>query len=364
MTPTPRSYTYGSVNVNGQGHAAFGFTLVGANDYASAGTDGRLLTDTSGTTQGVQLATVGLAAYNNTFDNGQFRAGGVRRWGDFSNTQIDPDDNMTFWTIQEYTEADGTWATRVVRLLAPPPATPSAVSPSTIPPGQASVLINVTGQQISGSGFYDPGSGYAKRLAASIAGVTINGVTFNGPTSLTLDVSTVGAAAGSRNVTIINPDGQMATGTAILTIGAVGGKSASTTSVASSINPSTTGQLVTFTATVAAAPPASGTPTGSVDFYDGVTLLGSAPLVAGSAAFPTAALTAGIHGITAAYSGDASFYSSVSPVLNQDVQNVGIDAHRHEQPRRRGRLAARHARRLAVRRHDQCSPCPARRRSR
>ena len=322
VTPTPRSYTYGSVNVSGQGHAAFGFTLVGADDYASVGTDGRLLTDSIGTTQGVQLATVGLAAYNNTFDNGQLM-GGVRRWGNFSNTQVDPDDNMTFWTIQECTEADGTWATRVVRLQAPPPATPSSVSPSTIAPGQASVLINVAGQQISGSGFYDPGSGYSNRLDVTIADVVINSITYNGPTSLTLDVSTVGSAAGSRDLTIINPDGQTAVGAGLLTIGAVGGKSASTTSVASSLNPSSPGQLVTFTATVAATPPGSGTPTGSVDFFDGFALLGNVPLVAGSAVFSTAALTAGIHNISAAYSGDASFYSSVAPVLDQQVQNAG-----------------------------------------
>ncbi len=52
----------------------FGFSLIGPNDYAGAGTDGRLLTDPSGTTQGVQLATAGLAAYVNTFDQGQFAA--------------------------------------------------------------------------------------------------------------------------------------------------------------------------------------------------------------------------------------------------------------------------------------------------
>ncbi len=56
-------------------------------------------------------------------------------------------------------------------------------------------MINVTGQSVNGSGFFDPGSGFAKQLGASIPGVTINGIVYNGPTSVTLDVSTVGASS-------------------------------------------------------------------------------------------------------------------------------------------------------------------------
>src|SRR5262249_50694868 len=46
-------------------------------------------------------------------------------------------------------------------------------------------------------------------------------------------------------------------------------KDSSTTTVTSSANPSVFGQTVTFTATVSAAPPGSGTPTGAVTFLDG-----------------------------------------------------------------------------------------------
>src|ERR1700730_5992408 len=48
-------------------------------------------------------------------------------------------------------------------------------------------------------------------------------------------------------------------------------KTTSTTSLTSSLNPSIFGQSVTFTATVA--PQFSGTPTGTVTFYDGTTTL-------------------------------------------------------------------------------------------
>ncbi|PZS28101.1 MAG: hypothetical protein DLM58_17725, partial [Pseudonocardiales bacterium] len=71
----------------------------------------------------------------------------------------------------------------------------------------------------------------------------------------------------------------------------------------SSGNPPAAGQAVTFTATVSGTVP----PTGSVAFEDGATLLGTIPLVGGVARFTTAALAAGVHTITAAYSGDAIF---------------------------------------------------------
>jgi hypothetical protein len=96
-------------------------------------------------------------------------------------------------------------------------------------------------------------------------------------------------------------------------------KPASSTTVASSLNPSTFGQAVTFTATVTAT---SGTPTGTVIFKNGTTTLGTGTLSAGKAAFTTAALTVGTHSITAVYSGDANFAGSTSPALSQVVKQA------------------------------------------
>jgi YVTN family beta-propeller protein len=93
-----------------------------------------------------------------------------------------------------------------------------------------------------------------------------------------------------------------------------------TTALTSSLNPSTYGQSVTFTATVTVTPPGSGTPTGTVTFYDGTTALGSVALASnGQAVYATSALTVGSHSITATYSGDTSFLGSTSPVLTQVV---------------------------------------------
>jgi co-chaperonin GroES (HSP10) len=80
-----------------------------------------------------------------------------------------------------------------------------------------------------------------------------------------------------------------------------------TVALSSSVNPSDFGQSVTFTATVSSG---SGTPTGTVQFKDGGTNLGSAQaLTNGTAQLTTSALASGSHVITADYSGDAVFES-------------------------------------------------------
>ena len=87
--------------------------------------------------------------------------------------------------------------------------------------------------------------------------------------------------------------------------------SASSTTLASSANPSTPGQQVTFTATVTAVPPGSGTPTGQVTFEDGTTVIGQAPLNAsGIVTFSTSTLGQGSHTITAVYASDTNFSAS------------------------------------------------------
>jgi Big-like domain-containing protein len=89
------------------------------------------------------------------------------------------------------------------------------------------------------------------------------------------------------------------------------------TTLGSSLNPSTTGQSVTFTATVTSG--AAGAISGTVTFRDGATTLG-APSIAGSTAtFTTSALTAGTHSITAQYNGSTDFNGSTSTTLSQTV---------------------------------------------
>ena len=91
-------------------------------------------------------------------------------------------------------------------------------------------------------------------------------------------------------------------------------KAATAVALVSSLNPSNSGQSVSFTATVS---PSSST--GSVQFLDGTTVLGTATVTNGTAAFATSALTAGSHSITATYSGDSN-YNTATATLTQTVK--------------------------------------------
>ena len=95
-------------------------------------------------------------------------------------------------------------------------------------------------------------------------------------------------------------------------------KASTSSTVASSGNPSAYGQTVTFTATISVASPgstAAAYPTGTVTFYDSGTSIGTGTLsvVSGQdvATFTTNALSTGTDSITATYtSGDSNFNAS------------------------------------------------------
>lgn len=95
------------------------------------------------------------------------------------------------------------------------------------------------------------------------------------------------------------------------------------TGVTAAPNPSVFGQSVTFTATVAADPDTAGTPSGTVTFRDGTTVLGTAALesVQGKqqATLTVPSLHAGARAITAGYDGSGDFAASTSPVFTQNV---------------------------------------------
>lgn len=87
------------------------------------------------------------------------------------------------------------------------------------------------------------------------------------------------------------------------------------TASSSSINP---GQSITLTAHVA--PQYTGTPTGTVTFYDGSTPLGNGPLSSGVATYSTTALAPGVtHSLTATYNGDTNFTISSSATIGVAV---------------------------------------------
>jgi VCBS repeat-containing protein len=93
--------------------------------------------------------------------------------------------------------------------------------------------------------------------------------------------------------------------------------------ITSSANPSVYGQAVTFTATVTVSSPGSGTPTGTMTFYDGGAVLGTGTVGSGGVAtFTISTLSVNSHAITAKYNGDVNFSNSTSSSLNQQVKKA------------------------------------------
>ncbi len=160
--------------------------------------------------------------------------------------------------------------------------------------------------------------------AVQILGTNLTGATsvsFNGTAatfavaSASLITTTVPTGASSGPVTVITPSGTL-TSNLPFTIVAAG---PTTTTLISSLNPSTYNQSVTFTATVAGSD--GGTPTGTVTFTaDGSNVLGMITLSGGAAAVSTSALTAGPHSIVASYGGDSNYQPSTSAALMQTVK--------------------------------------------
>ncbi|MFL6025026.1 MAG: beta strand repeat-containing protein [Marmoricola sp.] len=89
------------------------------------------------------------------------------------------------------------------------------------------------------------------------------------------------------------------------------------TGIASSGTPAVYGDTVTFTATVTTS---AGSPTGTVTFKEGSTVLGAAPLGSGGqAALSVPGLHTGTHAVTASYGGDVSHGTSSSPGFAQVI---------------------------------------------
>jgi hypothetical protein len=161
--------------------------------------------------------------------------------------------------------------------------------------------------------------------------VTITGSSLAGATAVKFGAAAASfTVVGANSITATSPAGSGTVDVIVTTPGGATAPSAAskfayvtgtTTTVRSSLNPSETGQAVTFTATVM--PAVGGAPSGAITFKDGARTIGTAALASGIASVTTSALARGTHNITAEYAGGANFLPSTSAVL---VQTVNIPA--------------------------------------
>lgn len=169
------------------------------------------------------------------------------------------------------------------------------------------------------------GSGQLVTLTANVAGTGPTGnVAFkDGATTIATAALSTGTASatvsfstgGAHSLTAVYAgDTNNTTSTSSVVTATISASDPTTTALAVSANPVSAGLPITVTATVSGS-----SPTGTVQFKDGATVIGSSALSAGQATLATSLMTAGSHALTATYSGDIGNASSTSSATNVTV---------------------------------------------
>jgi sugar lactone lactonase YvrE len=269
------------------------------------------------------LQTAGGGSPPDCADSGAVTAGascnlslefGPQSTGSFSETFVLTDNNLNVTAATQSISLGGT--------AIPADSTSTAVGVSPSPPivGQTATITatvsdttNISTVPTGSVTFSDSvdgslNGGAAVALVSGVASLT--GVILSGSigTSHTITANYQGVAdtflASSNTATVVMAAAPTTTGLGVVPSGSV-----------------VAGTTVSFTATVAPAP--VGSPTGTVSFYNGATLLGSGPVnSSGIATFATSTLPAGVLSLTAVYSGNTGFAGSTSPAVNETVEAV------------------------------------------
>lgn len=106
-------YAFPSIAVNQNNDVLVGYAAFSSSTFAAGAYSFRAAADTPGTLRDSAVLKAGLGCYVKTF------GGTNNRWGDYSNTVVDPSDDTNFWTVQEFadtptgqcTNNSGRWST-------------------------------------------------------------------------------------------------------------------------------------------------------------------------------------------------------------------------------------------------------------
>ena len=119
------SYAFPSIAVNAREDVLVGFSEFESDDFIDAAYAFRAGTDPPGTMREPVILKDGEGPYYKT-------RGGLNRWGDYSGAQVDPSDDLSLWTVQEYPripvgrgDGSGRWGTWWGRVGGGPPLIPA-----------------------------------------------------------------------------------------------------------------------------------------------------------------------------------------------------------------------------------------------
>jgi|GEM_PF-3001394 len=143
-----------SITANANGDALIGFSRSDASRYVEGVYTGRLASDPLGTMDTISVLKVGEDSYVKVGGSGRVR------WGDFSATVVDPVDDFSFWTIQEYAAQDvgpgasddrwGTWWGKVA-MVAQLEVLEVTVSRDTVNWGEVDIAVDVVVENSGGT---------------------------------------------------------------------------------------------------------------------------------------------------------------------------------------------------------------------
>ncbi len=208
----------------------------------------------------------------------------------------------------------------------PPPPPPNPTSTPTTIVVQSSGSTSMYGQTINLNAVVNastPGSGTPTGSVTFLDGSTTLGTVVLQGDQATLTIHSL--PVGADSITgIYSGDSQFTTSTSAVVNVSVQPDATSLSLVSSAGNQADLGQAVTFTAMVSPDSPGSGTPTGTVTFKDGMTVLGTASLSGGKAIFSTNGLALGSHSISVQYSGNGDFLASDSAAVTLTVIAPGF----------------------------------------
>ncbi|MGB8007890.1 MAG: Ig-like domain repeat protein [Terriglobales bacterium] len=203
-----------------------------------------------------------------------------------------------------------------------------------VPPGAVSVLLHAYSTTTAVVSALNPSIfGQSVTLTASVSasfGIPSGTVEFldgsNGLGSGTLAngstaISVSSLAVGSHSITAAYQGGPGYNPSTSSALNQVVTTATTTTSLASSMNPATINEYVTYTATVASK--YGGAATGTAIFQDGGVQVAVVTLSGNQAAYTTNYSTVSTHTITVTYSGDANNAGSLSaPLVEQVIQGL------------------------------------------
>jgi hypothetical protein len=179
----------------------------------------------------------------------------------------------------------------------------------------SSLNPSVYGQAVTLTAAVSPASGTATGTVIFYDGSTAIGSATLANGSAAISISSL--AAGSHSITAAYQGLSAFQPSTSAPLNQVVNPETTTTSLASSLNPALVTEPVTYTAAVASQ--YGGAVTGAVMFQDGGSTVATVTTVGNQAAYTTKYKVAGVHAITATYSGDANNTGSVSATLTEQI---------------------------------------------